>query len=289
MTDEIKKLTLTKSSLGAYWTCENRYFEVYHNLLVPKKREDYFALGDFFHLGAAVGSKYKDVSKAVAAILERVLEDPTVKHGVPSDELQLLASKAKWLVELYFNEYGFEEDVTLNEKEFPEVYIGKIGEMIEVYYSGRVDAMKGKYVLERKTAAAISSRMCQSFHQDPQGTGYTLLVPGAEGVIYDLISKANNPEKRFHRETVPIPEIWVTRYKQFILDSAERMISVLYELRKPDRNLFACVPMIGAPCAIRPICFIKDPKVRQSLIESYFIKLDKVPDLIGYEKYLKED
>lgn len=279
----INKLILTKSSLNTYWECEKRYQFVYRDYLVTKRKADYFITGDLVHLGLASGYVYGNLDDVEIYLLDRILEETNI--GAMSDKHQDILSKALSMVRNYFNHYGFEPDVHLVEDFRPEVLIGEM-DSLKVYYSGRLDAMKGNYILEHKTMGAFNSNTIRSLHRNPQTIGYKILRPDADGAIFNLLNKAENPKKKFHREKVLIPDVYVRYYKQFLMRSAVRMLPVLEGLTEPDRNLFACETTISGECAYRPICFIEDPELLKRLTTSYFNKLEMPPDQRGYDKYL---
>jgi len=282
------KLVLSKSACNTYWQCEKRYGFAYRDGLVPKTKEKYFVVGDLFHLGLAIGYTTHNPDKIHEKTIQYVLDTyPSARQGTMPDELQDQITEAMRLVSEYFDHYGFEEDVRCLETTRVEVKIGQIGDL-EVFYSGRIDALKGNNILEHKTMGSISSRTIQSYHHDPQGVGYKLLWPEADNVIYNLISKAQNPKIKFHREEVLLPTKLVEDYKKFLMRTAERMLPILNDLKDPDRNLFACVPIVGGQCPYRPICFIKDPEHVKRMKQAYFEIVGMAPDMIGYDKYLKE-
>jgi len=276
------KLVLTKSQITSYWKCEQRYQFAVRDLLEPTETEDYFLLGDLFHLGTALGTLEKNTGNVRVTLLARISERERITELDPK-QLEIL-TEASSLTMDYFNKYGFESDIHRVEEAQPEVLVGTI-DGLDVHYTGRIDAMKGTDILERKTARAMpSAKQLRRYHKDPQGIGYKLLCPEATGVIYDFAIKTKTHQ--FHREEVLIPDVYLEHYKHFLLRSAARMLPVLEGLAPPDRNMLECMPAIGRICPYLPICFITNPVLRQEAEKAYYNKLDKPADRVGYDAYL---
>lgn len=230
------------SELQAWKRCRRRWWNRYHERLVSVETSDAFVFGSLWHLLAPICNVYG--LEAAQQVLKNLTSEDYPHRGMLAT---ILEEYSRWWPQqgIVLPEGAIEVERRAELPELGVVLVGTVDAI--VHWSG------GTWVLERKTASRIEP---SHLFLDPQGLTYGLLVPEADGVLYEFARKADPNHTRYEMfQLVP------RRIGQSARDLWKRDVIADLALMLANENLeammnrnFNPVPFMRCACEYEDLC-----------------------------------